>query len=106
MLARTALALATRACNRRDADRVVAHGAGNRGQVRRVGARARAATSATRGTVGGHLAAAQGHQSSRIHAVGRRVGTTGGAGGVRAAIGVLGDRSGKVQTREAQTGRG
>jgi len=104
MLARTALALATRACNRRDADRVVAHGAGNRGQVRRVGARA--ATSATRGTVGRHLAGTQGHQGSRIHAVGRRVGTTGGAGGVRAAIGVLGDRSGKVQTREAQTGRG
>jgi hypothetical protein len=105
MLAGTSLALATRACcNRGDADRVVAHGAGNRGQVRRVGARA--ATGATRGAVGGHLAGAQGHQGSRIHAVGRSVGTTGGAGGVRAAICVLGYRSGKVETREAQTGGG
>ena len=64
---------------------------------------ARAATGAARGTVGGHLAGAQGHQGSRIHAVGGSVGTTRGAGGVRAAIGVLSDRSGKVQTWEAQT---
>jgi hypothetical protein len=67
MLARMVLALATRACNR-DAGRVVAHGAGNQGQVRRVGARA--ATSTAQGTVGGHLAGARGHQGSRIHAVG------------------------------------
>ncbi len=64
---------------------------------------ARAATSAARGTVGGHLAGAQGHQGIRIHAVGGSVGTTRGAGGVRATIGVRSDRSGKVQTWEAQT---
>jgi|SRR6266850_114933 len=104
MLARAALALATRACNGGDADRVVANGAGNRGKVGRVGARATA--SATRGAIGGHLARAQGHQGSRVNAVGRAVGTTGGAGRVRAAVGVLGHGSGKVQTWETQTGRG
>ena len=104
MLARAALALATRACNGRDADRVVANGAGNRGKVGRVGTRA--AASATGGAIGGHLARAQGHQGSRVNAMGRAVGTTGGAGRVRAAVGVLGHGSGKVQTWETQTGGG
>jgi hypothetical protein len=103
MLAGAALALATRACNGGDADRVVANGAGNRGKVGRVGARA--AAGATRGAVRGYLAGAQGHQGSRVNAVRRAVGTTGGASRIRAAVGVLGHRSGKVQTWEAQTGR-
>jgi len=87
-LARTALALATQACNG--------------GKVRRV--RARAAAGAARGAVGRDLTSAQGHQGSRVNTVGRSVGTTGGTGRVRAAVGVLSHRSGKVQTWEAETG--
>jgi hypothetical protein len=54
LLARTALAFTTLARHGRDTDGVVAHGARNRGEVRRVGTRA--ATGATGGAVGGHLA--------------------------------------------------
>jgi hypothetical protein len=101
MLAGTALALATRACNGGDTDRVVAHGAGDRGKVGRV--RARATTGAARGAIGRDLTSAQGHQGSRVNTVGRSVGTTGGAGRVRAAIGILSHGSGKVQTWESET---
>jgi hypothetical protein len=104
MLARTALAFTTRARYGRDTDGVVAHGARHRGEVRRV--RTRAATGAARGAVGGHLACAQGHQGSGVNTIRGSVGTTGGAGRVGAAVGVLGHRSGKVQSGETQTGRG
>jgi hypothetical protein len=104
MLARTALAFTTRARHGSDTDGVVTHGPRHRGEVRRVGTRA--ATGAAGGAVGGHLARAQGHQGSGVNTVGRCVGTTGRAGRVRAAVGVLGHGSGKVQRGEAQTGRG
>ena len=104
VLARTALAFTTRACHGGDTDGVVTHGPRHRGEVRRV--RTRAATGAAGGAVGGHLACAQGHQGSWVNTVGRSVGTTGRAGRVRAAVGVLGHGSGKVQRGEAQTGRG
>jgi len=104
MLARTALALTTRARHGGD-NGVVAHGAGHRGEVRRV--RARATAGAARGAIRGHLACAQGHQGSWVNTVrGRGVGTTRRASSVRAAVGVLGHGSSKVKTREAQTGRG
>jgi hypothetical protein len=74
-----------------------------RGEVRRVGNRD--ATGAAGGAVGGHLACAQGHQRSGVNTVGRSVGTTGRAGRVRAAVGVLGHGSGKVRSGDAQTGR-
>ena len=62
----------------------------------------RAATGAARGTVGRHLACAQGHQGSGVNTVGRSVETTERAGRVRAAVGVLGHESGKVQGGESR----
>ena len=101
MLAGAALALTTRACHGGHADGVVTHGARNRGEVGRVGART--AASATRGTVRRHFAGAQGHQGSGIDTVRGSVGTTGRAGRVRGtAIGVLSHGSSKVQGGEAQ----
>jgi hypothetical protein len=84
-------------------DGVVMHAPRDRGEAWRVGTRA--ATGAAGGAVGGHLACAQGHQRSGINTVGRSVGTTGRAGRVRAAVGVLGHGSGKVRSGDAQTGR-
>jgi hypothetical protein len=101
MLAGATLALTTRTRHRGDADGVIVHGARNRGKVGRVGAGA--ATGATRGTVLGHLAHAQGHQGSGIDNVRGHIGMTGGAGRVRGtAVGVLGHGSSKVQGGEAQ----
>jgi hypothetical protein len=66
----------------------------------------RTTAGAAGGAVGGHLACAQGHQGSGVDTVGRSEGTTRGTSRVGAAVGVLSHRSGKVQSGEAQTGRG
>lgn len=66
----------------------------------------RTTAGAARGAARGHLACAQGHQGSGVDTVGRSEGTTRGTSRVGAAVGVLSHRSGKVQSGEAQTGRG